>query len=287
MRKVTDLQELKAIELSILKKLDGWCRQNGVEYFLAYGTLIGAIRHKGFIPWDDDIDVWMLRPDYDRFVAEFPEAQDRLGLFLNSVQTTERYNRVFSKVCDAKTKLVETCSNNEFAEGAFVDVFPVDALPKGRVAASVRLTSLQLRKARLLAISSKEPDHSSRRTAKSLAKSVARKLLGGSDPVKAVEAFERVARQDSIVYGGSVCVFATAGHMGRSIEVPANCFSSSVEVEFEGMHAKVPVGYDALLCTIYGDYMELPPVEQRVGHHEFDLWIEDAGDVSSAFGTVA
>lgn len=275
MRKVTDLQELKAIELSILKRLDGWCRQNGVEYYLAYGTLIGAIRHKGFIPWDDDIDVWMLRPDYDRFVAEFPEAQDGLGLFLNSVQTTERYNRVFSKVCDAKTKLVETCSNNEFAEGAFVDVFPVDALPKGRVAASVRLTSLQLRKARLLAISSKEPDHVSARSAKELIKSVARKLLGKSDPVKAVEAFEHTARKSAIDLEASVCIPSPSGRLGRNLEVPGEFFSAAVDVRFEDMQAKAPAGYDALLRAIYGGYMELPPVEQRVGHHEFDLWAED------------
>lgn len=129
---ITDLEDVQNLQLGIIDKMDSFCLENNIRYFLAYGTLIGAIRHEGFIPWDDDIDVWMLRPDYDRFLEVFPAWAEKNGLFLNSPSTARRYNRVFSKVCDSRTILVETDRRNEFEEGAFVDVFPVDGLPATR-----------------------------------------------------------------------------------------------------------------------------------------------------------
>lgn len=81
MKEITELHDIQSIRLSMVGKIDEFCSEAGIRYFLAYGTLIGGIRHQGFIPWDDDIDLWMLRPDFDRFESEFPQWAKSRGCF--------------------------------------------------------------------------------------------------------------------------------------------------------------------------------------------------------------
>lgn len=104
MRAITNLDELRSIELSVLKRIDAWCKEHGITYFLAYGTLLGVVRHKGLIPWDDDIDLWMLKPDHDRFIAEFQEGCPNVGLRIGAAETNPGYNRTFVKVYDSTVK---------------------------------------------------------------------------------------------------------------------------------------------------------------------------------------
>ncbi len=142
MKEITALEDVQALQLSIVDKVDEFCRIAGIRYFLAYGTLIGAVRHQGFIPWDDDIDLWMLRGDYDRFETEFPAWAKDHGLYLNSPSTTPGYNRVFNKVCDNRTLGVEESYRNDFEEGCWVDVFPVDAVPEGSLARWLKIMNI-------------------------------------------------------------------------------------------------------------------------------------------------
>ncbi len=98
--------ELKRIQLDILRNVHKFCLEHNINYSLAYGTLLGAVRHKGFIPWDDDIDIMMLRNDYDRFIKEYPES-DEYGLCCFEKDTNYPYS--FAKVQDKKTSLIEFC----------------------------------------------------------------------------------------------------------------------------------------------------------------------------------
>ena len=91
MRPITELQEIKDIVLSIMTAVHNYCEENKITYYLAYGTLLGAVRHNGFIPWDDDIDIWMPRPDYERFLREFPAYGKTHNLFLSSYMFSEHY----------------------------------------------------------------------------------------------------------------------------------------------------------------------------------------------------
>ena len=126
MKEISSIDELKVIELDIMKKIHRFCVDNNIIYYLCYGTLIGAIRHKGFIPWDDDIDILMPRPDYERFLKLFPRVQKQLGLEVVNHKTKTYFGRPMSKVIDKRTDLFEPEFKGDDHIGVFVDVWPLD-----------------------------------------------------------------------------------------------------------------------------------------------------------------
>lgn len=127
MKKDISVEELKMIQLKILDSIDDFCKKNGMQYFLFSGTLIGAVRHKGYIPWDDDVDICMKRKDYDRFFAEFnQQRQDTLKAI--STETEKDYYLASGKVIDTAT-VIEEENNYAMPIGVYVDVFPMDYLP--------------------------------------------------------------------------------------------------------------------------------------------------------------
>ena len=117
--------ELKEIQLNLLNNIDHFCKSNGIQYFLAYGTLIGAIRHDGFIPWDDDIDIAMPRPDYDRFIKKFNAYSKDYQVEDYSI--TDNYPTPFAKVIDTRTEMRMTLYNQR-SSGVYIDVFPIDGI---------------------------------------------------------------------------------------------------------------------------------------------------------------
>lgn len=125
-RQIKDIEEIKKIQLEILKYVDQFCSQNNIKYALGYGTLIGAVRHKGFIPWDDDIDIIMRRNDYNRFIELFSKETGRYKVWSHNLQTD--YPIPYAKVTDEKTLKLE--GTNYYVErGVDIDVFPLDDLP--------------------------------------------------------------------------------------------------------------------------------------------------------------
>ena len=140
MKPITDIDELRRIELDILDHVAKFCDERGIKWFLIGGTLIGAVRHKGFVPWDDDIDIGMLRPDYERFVREFPDR----GTY--RLRTPERgsYMYPFTKVVDTRTSVREeelTARNL----GVWIDVFPFDGAPSRDYCPSLTKTWRRIR----------------------------------------------------------------------------------------------------------------------------------------------
>ena len=127
MKKNISVEELKMLQLKILDSIDDFCKKNEIQYFLFSGTLIGAVRHKGYIPWDDDVDICMKRKDYDRFFAEFnQQRQDTLKAI--STETEKDYYLASGKVIDTAT-VIEEENNYAMLIGVYVDVFPMDYLP--------------------------------------------------------------------------------------------------------------------------------------------------------------
>lgn len=275
MKEITELRDIQSIQLSMVGKIDEFCSEAGICYFLAYGTLIGAIRHHGFIPWDDDIDLWMLRPDFDRFESEFPQWAKNHGLFLNSPSTEPNYNRILNHVCDSRTVGKEIGTTNEYEEGVFIDIFPVDGLPEGCFRRWVQLTRLQLRKAKLLcAVKDVDRLTGFKRFAVGVGKSLADMHLVR----ELVESYADCARRVPISQENAVTFPMPSGKLGRNGHIEYSVFEEAIRVPFEGMPLPAPCGYDSILRGIYGDYMQLPPEEARVPHHSFKYFWKQADD---------
>lgn len=267
MRQVTELKEIQALALEILKPVQSFCTEEKIPYFLAYGTLLGAIRHKGFIPWDDDIDLWMKRDDFNRFCTKFPEWGEKHSLYVNSVRTTEKYNRVHAQVCLQNTRLVANDRNNPFREGYFIDIFPLDGTPNNKLLRWLHMTRLQtLKNVVTLAAYDSKKDNITAQIAK---------LFRNVDTVSVLNRYERIAEEYSCKKSKYLQMMAPGKKRGRNILISAEYFTDVKEVIFGDTTALAPVGYDAALHGIYGDYMMLPPEEARKPHHDFTLWVEE------------
>ena len=152
MRQIT-LQEIKDIQLDILKDVDSFCEKNNIRYYLAGGTLLGAIRHKGFIPWDDDIDIIMPRPDYIKFIQGYENECDK-NYKLTSIDNNKQHLYTFAKIFDMRTlKIEDSISyNNKNMDGIGIDIFPMDGLPQN-IESSNKLFAKQKKWFRLYSLS--------------------------------------------------------------------------------------------------------------------------------------
>lgn len=260
MKEITSLDELKSIELDIMKKIHAFCEKHGLTYYLAYGTMIGAIRHDGFIPWDDDIDIFMPREDYDKFLELFVREQDSLKLAVVNHTTKPYLGRAMSKVIDNRTRLIEMEYKNDDEIGVFVDVFPLDGLPEGSLQKKIHMFKCKLLSK--IFYTKKEIKK----------KSVLDKLI-----LLLSSPFNEKLIIDCLVknmkkYKYSECkeVIVYAAHYYRIM--PKTMFAQKVLHPFEDAMFYIHNGYDELLRMIYGDYMQLPPEKDRIPHHIANIY---------------
>lgn len=268
MKSITDIRELQKIEFDILCDLDRFCRENGIKYFLCGGTLIGAVRHKGFIPWDDDIDIGMLRPDYDHFIESYSSERNQLLWYGNNPRYCFPFARVFTK----GTLL----TGGDFPEtgcGVYVDIFPYDEVsddPRKWKKSVRRLSAvngfLTLRNIRLF------------RHGRSWSKQLvvfAGRLLRLVPNRFLLSWLDRCNKRESVPGGPCVACFSTFSGYGLKEVHRRIPFDEFVEVEFETRKFPAAKGWHECLSDQYGDYMKLPPVEKRITHHDFHAWWKD------------
>lgn len=267
MRQVTELKEMQSLALTILKGINEFCSEYNLSYYLAYGTLLGAIRHKGFIPWDDDIDLWMKRDDFNKLCDSFQVWGSSHGLYINSIRTVQNYNRVHAKICLRSTHLEENDRVNPYEEGYFVDVFPLDGTPNDRRNRALHLKKLQLLK-NLVTLSAYNKENRS-----AIAKVA--KLFRKIDTKRVLKKYESLVEKYSCRDSKYLKVIAPGSKRGKDILLEASYFKESLVVPFEDTSAMIPSGYDSILRGIYGDYMQLPPEESRKPHHDFTLTVNN------------
>lgn len=251
MNRLVSREDQKRIQLEMLIEIDRYCTENGLKYSLAFGTLLGAIRHKGFIPWDDDVDIMMPVEDMIRFKETFHS--DRIKYC--DVDTEPHFEYAFSRVVDQET--FRRIGRFNLSYGVCVDLYPVIPISndneenaaffkKGGSLLKKRLGMIRLN-------------------------SFLRQYL----PIRSIPGFDKcICNYRDHLLGFHVCppyrkYYVVAGHISlrEKMIYDFDLFDRLVDVEFEGRCFKSTFHYDRYLSLRYGNYMELPPIEDRVPYH--------------------
>ena len=257
------LEDIKRMQLDILDAVDEFCKKEGISYMLSYGTLLGAVRHKGYIPWDDDIDLMMLRSEYERFVESFRHPVYRVADY----RTTPGYFQPYAKVSDSRTR------NEEFTTfktvyGVNIDIFPVDNMTGD----DALMQRFQSRK-RLINIAANLK--MIRLGKRSLWKNI---VLAVSHVALAVIPFRFIVRKASTFSQQfnrqetpRAGIMVTYDNKLKWI-VDKDIFRDTVLLPFEGRTYPAPGRFDEYLTALYGNYMQLPPEDKRESHHLYSSW---------------
>ncbi|SHL04625.1 lipopolysaccharide cholinephosphotransferase [Fibrobacter sp. UWH5] len=272
MREALSMSQLQAASLEVLHRVAEVCDLQGFRYSLVYGTLIGAIRHKGYIPWDDDVDIMMPRPDYDCFLEYFKTHQnDFPNLKLFNRDECPQYPYMISRVSDERYEIVVE-NEKPYGMGVFIDIYPYDGLGN----TSQEALSFGLKGDRLSSFCYQSTrNHYAVETTKSVIRKFLKypvflfaKMIGKDYFQRKLDALARVKSYESSEYVGCV-VWLTGG--AKDI-FKREWFDELIDWPFEKYHFKVPKRFDEVLKLTYGDYMQLPPEEDRIGHHYFKAY---------------
>ena len=270
MKKELSLEEIKQIELNILLSFHSFCKEKNLQYSLCGGTLLGAVRHRGFIPWDDDIDVFMPRPDYESFRRLRKEFnRERYCIvdyrYKNDFPKKEKPYMVypFIKIVATNTELqTEDFNHKKYYTGIWIDVFPVDGLPNSdKKTKRIFFESWLWRQFFTL-------KNCSRIKAKGVIQKVIKlsflipsKILTNCYLCKKLDSLSQTFKYtDSAFVGGIINGYGPQEKINKDDLEP-------MEVNFEGKKFMGIKGYDVYLTNLYGNYMELPPKEKRICHN--------------------
>ncbi len=264
-------REMQRIALDALKYFASFCEKHNLRYFLAGGSLIGAIRNHGFIPWDDDIDICMPRNDYQKFL-ELSEEDSQSHYEILTPYKKKYCIYTYMKFYDSRTVLIDLPDTVKYPLGVYLDVYPVDGLPESmaesdRLYKNIRrLISLHfLFNARYKIYIQKS--------------NIVKKLVGYAIGVIGklfignyfFNRLDREARKRD--FDKSRYVGRLVAGKGSKERILNDCFSAYVRVRFEDGIFNAPQCYHQYLSNLYGDYMELPPEQERVKrHHNYVYW---------------
>lgn len=264
----TDLRRLQLTQLEILKVIDGICKQNGLTYSLYAGSLLGAVRHQAFIPWDDDLDICMTRADYDRFLKVWNTISPE-GYVLQNKENSPSFDQSFTKIRKDRTTMLLKSDNPELAHtGIFLDIFPVDRAPKGKLALALFRWNCMCYQ--LLTREFVPPKAGVvTRAFSGLILSIIHKHRRSAFRKCLLEKITRYQHRNDL----PLIFIETVASMKKLY--PADMMDEFVYLPFEDMDAQCMKQWDLNLRLKFGNYMQLPPKEQRTwAHHPLMLDFE-------------
>lgn len=260
-------QFLQKKELDMVREFLKICEKHNLKYFMAGGTFLGAVRHKGFIPWDDDIDIGMYRQDYDKFL-EIAEQELSYPYKIQTYKNCKSHHYYFSHIVDTRYKVRRMGSLDKREEYVWIDIFPYDGLPKGKFKSSIiYLRLLFYRFCYHMAYFEKI--------------NIARKdrAMWQKVMLRILEVIYKVCKFDKDKWRNKIDVLLKKQNieacdkimsfMGVKLQkeiFPKRIYDELKDYQFEDIHMKGPVDYDRVLGQMYGEYMSLPPVDKRVSH---------------------
>ena len=266
MKTIKDIKEIQRLLLDILLEFHEFCDIHNLRYFLGRGTLLGAVRHQGFIPWDDDMDVFMPRPDYEKFIHL---TQKKWSTNLNVISMdTDGFPFPFAKVIDERIEITEPRLLRDNKGFLFMDVFPIDGSPSNEKEAKKHFYKIEIIKnfyARWILYKGSTP-------IKSISKNVMHLIFRMFTnekyfPHKLSSLLQKYSFDES-----EMLVIWGWGPWEKKAIVKKKSYMAPIKLEFEGELFWCPGNYDELLSQTYGNYMMLPPEEKRVWRHISKIW---------------
>ncbi|MCI6733431.1 MAG: LicD family protein [Lachnospiraceae bacterium] len=262
------LRRLQLEELEILKMFAALCDQYKLRYFLLGGTLLGAIRHDGFIPWDDDVDVCMPRSDYEKFL-KIASGKLQEPYSLSCQERNPEYRYCFARISSSRMKIRNRSANKPRIENAWIDIIPMDGMPQKKPA--LLLHKMKLRFWRGMNQIAQYDELVDQKRKRGAVETVIVKIAGWkiwrqmTDYHKCMEHIRRELKKYD--YDQSDVIINYMAAYGFKEVFNKKDFGDGAVYYFEGIPFKGPVNYDAVLKTIYGDYMKLPPESDRNKHN--------------------
>ena len=249
----SEINELQKIQLSMLKDFDSVCQKHRISYQLFSGTALGAVRHKGFIPWDDDIDVVMLREDYERFFDSASKELDSNKYYVQR-EFSEHWPMFFSKLRLNGTTYIEKYHSHDarIHQGIYIDIFPCDNLSDNRLMQKLQYIASKIVIAKSLYARGYETN------------STVKKCFMQFCRILPTEPFKRLCIRRNDSSSLKVHTFFGGGKKFERSIFFREWFEQSVKMRFEDSEFPVSAHYDEMLRVMYGDYMIMPTLEQRV-----------------------
>ena len=265
------MREIQLLELEILKQVLNICNTHSLTYYMLGGTLLGAVRHKGFIPWDDDIDIGLPRPDYEKFI-EYAGKSLYSPYQLHTIsQNSGEYCYYYARVEDVNVKIIRKASMKDVVIPIWVDVFPLDGVPNNPREKNLWLKRVKARKVlfnRSQFTYYGSLDHSSKRPTYLKAINNAFLMLRLDRMVNTRHAWkklDKVLKEND--YNRCDTLINACGYWGLKEMFPKSVYGKGRLYQFEDLMLNGPEDYDYVLKQMYGDYMTPPPKDQREHHY--------------------
>lgn len=273
MKKINENRQIQKIEIDILNFVVELCEKNNLTYYLAGGTLLGAIRHKGFIPWDNDVDIAMPRPDYNKLCYLFENDIINNRYRMYKLKGNNDCYFPFIKIIDSYTSLREKERGiSSESMGVFIDIFPIDGIENNKIVSQKKLKKVRRWVYRVTNCTT-FPDNLTidKKIIRVICFLVFCKVLNRE---KMFNYLNKI--MEKCPFGSTEYVVSTFGARIEKEIIEYSAFSKTVQVEFEDGMYNAPIGYDKYLTQMYGDYMKLPPESQRIVPHDIEVYIKES-----------
>ena len=265
MKEQISLEELKIIQMNILEAIQDFCEKTGIHYSLACGTFLRAIRHQGYIPWDDDIDIYLTRKDYEILVSRFPSEYKNVKVV--SLERDNYWSRAYAQAFDCRTLIQEEVAANG-SRGVYIDIYPVDNVPDSDS------EWFAYNKKRRLLVHLSEFKYVRMNKERPFVKNIILllgkfALLPFSSRTIAKWINRYAQKYNSKGFHRS---FECVQGMLQKRPFKSSLMSDFVKTKFEDREFMIMRDFDAYLSNAYGDYLQLPPIDKQVSHHKFKAW---------------
>jgi len=250
--------DAKIVTTNILRSVVEFCDKHKLNYYLAYGTLLGAVRHKGFIPWDNDIDIWMIRADYERFKLLYKEEKNSRYNMLNVYDVKDYF--VTTRIVDSKTIYYPLKKIKLKEMGIYIDIFPLDPVPNGVIENILFWTKVRILGI-IIGVSSQNGFYASQKWYVTFMKALLYPIITLFDCRDMAIVLDKMGKKGD----PNKCTrIANLSGYGRKKETFNKAiFNEVAKLSFDGDLYNAPKNYDFILRQIYGDYMTPPPIQGR------------------------